>query len=86
MTFCDIHRFALLTFVIFTTSALLQPRKTGNNEGGDKGSFLESAIFCSKAANCTCLFEKFRVTVKCTSAGDNFDEIAFELPHTATHL
>lgn len=89
MTVCDILFFALLTFVISTSSAQLRLRKSSKSEADDissAGSRSGSAVLCSEAGNCTCLFEKFHVAVKCTSAGDKLDEIASELPQNTTHL
>lgn len=88
--FCDIrHVFALLTFLTVTTSLQLWPQGRGNSEAGNKGSAGRPFQFddlCSKAGNCTCLFERYHVTVKCTSAGDKLGEIASELPQSTTHL
>ena len=89
--FCNIYFFVLLTLVISETSAQLRPqmRDNVNGEDGDEGNArrrLESAFLCSEAGNCTCLFEKFQVTVKCNSAGEKLDVIAPELPKATTHL
>ena len=91
MMFCGVHVFFLWSFVISATSQQRQPKKRpGSDTGRDvdsagSGSEL-GAILCSEAGNCTCFFEELRVTVKCTSAGDKLDKIAFELPETTTHL
>lgn len=82
---------ALLTLVISSTSSAVQLRlqESLNSEASDgegAGSRFESEVLCSEAGNCTCLFEKFHVTVKCTSVGDKLDEIASDLPQTTTHL
>lgn len=87
--FCDIHVFALLNFVISATFAQLQPQERGNDDysyGYRTGSNFESAALCSEAGNCTCLFKKPHVIVKCTSAGDKLKEVAKDLPKTTTHL
>lgn len=87
--FCDIYVVASLTFVISATSAQLRPQEHGNDDfsyGDSAGSNFESAALCSEAGNCTCLFQKFYVIVKCTSAGDKLEEIAKDLPKTTTHL
>ena len=91
MMFCDIHSLALLTYVIFATLAAvpLQVQESLNSDASDgegAESRYESEVLCSDAGNCTCLFEKSHVTVKCTSVGDNLDEIASKLPETTTHL
>lgn len=82
---------ALVTLVISSTSFAVQLRlqESLNSEASDgegAESRFESEVFCSKAGNCTCLFEKYHIEVKCTSIGDKLDEIASELPQTATHL
>lgn len=56
----------------------------GGEESSDNGS--ESAFLCSYAGNCTCVFTKLGVTVKCTSVGNELDKIAYKLPETTTHL
>ena len=86
----DVQVFVLLIFVISATSAQLRPQWSVNGEPrhdrGNDGSHFESVVLCSKAGNCTCFFEKFRVIVKCTSVGDKLDEFANELPQTTSHL
>lgn len=87
--FFTIHVFALLTCVFSAISAQLRPRERGNGDysyGHSAGSNFDSAVSCSEAGNCTCLFKNFHVIVKCTSAGDKLEEIAKDLPKTATHL
>ena len=53
---------------------------------GDGGSGSGRPILCSIKGNCSCLFKRFDVTVRCTSVGNKLDEIASELPSTTTHL
>ena len=91
MMFRDIRFLTLLTYVIFATSAAvqLQVQESFNSnvsDGEGAESRFESEVLCSDAGNCTCLFEKSHVTVKCTSVGDNLDEIASKLPETTTHM
>ena len=86
----DVQVFALLTFVISATLAQLQPQGSVNGEPrhdrGYDGSHFGSVVLCSEAGNCTCVFEKFRVIVKCTSVGDKLGELAYEFPQTTSHL
>ena len=91
MMFCDIHSLALLTYVIFATLAevQLQVQESFNSDasnGERVESRFESEVLCSDAGNCTCMFEKSHVKVKCTSVGDNLDEIASKIPKRTTHL
>ena len=70
------------------------PPGPGSGDGGsgeigsshDGGSGLGPPIMCSVAGNCSCQFDDFGNTVKCTSVGNNLDEIAKTLPKTTTHL
>lgn len=75
--------FTLITFFISTNSEIFKPPKKGVGKNSDEKS---SGVLCSEELNCTCLFEKLRVIVKCTSAGDKLDKIAFQLPQTTTQL
>lgn len=87
--FCDINFLALFTFGFYTILAQLLLRENGYGDArykGNSGNRLKSAVLCPDAGNCTCMFEKFHVTVNCTSAVDKFDEIASHLPKTTTHL
>ena len=59
---------------------------SGDSGSGDIGSGLGPPFWCSVAGNCSCQFDDFGVTVKCTSVGNNLDEIAQNLPKTTTHL
>ena len=59
---------------------------SADSGSGDIGSGLGPPFWCSVAGNCSCQFDDFGVTVKCTSVGNNLDEIAKELPKTTTHL
>lgn len=65
--------------------------RSGDSRSGDSGSStggsrLGPPLLCSEAGNCSCLSDDFGDTVKCTSVGNNFDEIAKKLPKTTTHL
>lgn len=87
--FCDIQALTLMIFIIYSTSTQPLPPESNSGEASDKGSdksHLKSSVLCSEAGNCSCFFEKFRVTVKCTSVGDNLDQIGSILPQTTTHL
>lgn len=89
MKSCDIHVFALLTLAISTTLAELWLQESSNGESSDDsgaGRLFESAVLCSEAGNCTCLFAKPHVIVKCTSTGDKLDKILSELPETTTQM
>lgn len=90
MMFCAIEVYTFCIFVISVTSKQLQARESGNGElngGYSSRRELESSYrLCSEVGNCTCLFEGHRVTVKCTSVRNNFDEIASKLPTTTTQL
>lgn len=81
--YLGIHTLALLHIVFLATLEQLEPRKRGNSVVRSKNG---SEVLCSEAGNCTCLFEEHSVTVKCTSAGDNLDKVAPELPKTTTQL
>lgn len=83
MMFCGIHLLALLNYVVSVTSMQFSTQKNGDSVRSDKNG---GGFVCSKVGNCTCLFEKLRVTVECTSAGKKLDKIASELPPTTTHL
>lgn len=61
-------------------------RGSGDGGNSDDGSGLESPFLCSVAGNCSCKFDDFGDTVRCTSVGNNLDEIAKNLPKTTTHL
>lgn len=75
--------FALCISIISVTPEPPRLQKIyDSDDSGDNGS----EVLCSEAGNCSCLFEKTRVTVECFSVGDNFDEIASEIPKTSTHL
>lgn len=81
--FCGFNVFILMAFFIPTDSEILKPPKSVVGKSSDDKS---SGVLCSEALNCTCLFEELRVIVKCTSAGDKLDKIAFQLPQTTTQL
>lgn len=81
--FCGFNVFTLMAFLISTNSEIFKPPKSGVGKSSDENN---SGGLCSEALNCTCLFEELRVTVKCTSAGDKLDKIAFQLPQTTTQL
>ena len=53
---------------------------------GDGGSGLGAPFLCSVPGNCSCQFDYFGDTVRCTSVGNNLDKIAKNLPKTTTHL
>lgn len=73
-------------------------RPTVKGSHGDKvspdessgGEIVSEAEFpCSEKGNCTCWFQdpaNDAVCVTCTSVGDQFDEIARDLPNSTTHL
>ena len=82
--FFGIYVFALWTSFISTTSEKIRPHHSVRGAGNGAGN--GSEVLCSEEGNCTCLFERLGVTVKCSSVGDKLDGIAFELPQTATHL
>ena len=81
--------FLSLTFVIYATLGQLLPQKNGDDakskEISRKINF-KAAVICSEEGNCTCLFEKLALIVKCTSVGDKFDKISAKLPEKTTHL
>lgn len=88
MIFCGIHIFAVI-FLIYVTSEQLLPQKSNNGAKSQdiaSESEFNAAVICSQAGNCTCLYEKHGVTVKCASAGKDIDKIVLELPETTTHL
>ena len=87
MVFLDTYLFAILTFVISAKPAQLQSQQKGKTGvDGSARSHINFEILCTEAGNCTCLFEKLNVTVKCTSAGHKLEEIISELPKTTTNL
>ena len=53
---------------------------------GDGGSGLGAPFLCSVPGNCSCQFDDFGDTVRCTSVSNNLDKIAKNLPKTTTHL
>ena len=59
---------------------------SGNGGRGNGGSGLGAPFLCSVPGNCSCQFDDFGDTVRCTSVGNNLDKIAKNLPKTATHL
>lgn len=59
---------------------------SGDGGKGDGGSGLGAPFLCSVAGNCSCQFDDFGDTVRCTSVGNNLDKIAKNLPKTTTHL
>ena len=58
----------------------------GYGGSGDNGIGLGSPFLCSVTGNCSCQFDHFGDTIRCTSVGNNLDEIAKNLPNTTTHL
>ena len=83
MMFCSVNFFSL-NFFIYTISGQLSPGKSCND--AKNNIRLKAAVMCSETGNCTCLFGKLDVTVKCTSVGDELYKIASGLPRTTTHL
>lgn len=81
--FCGIHILALLNYLVSVTSMQFSPQKSRESARSGKNG---SGFMCSEVGNCTCLFEKLRVTVECTSVGKKLAKIASELPPTTTHL
>lgn len=87
--FIEIEIFAFWIVLILAAPEKLWAR--GNGKGRLRGdhsskSGMKPAIQCSEVGNCTCLIEKQRVSVQCTSVGDSFDKIASKLPPKTTHL
>ena len=58
----------------------------GDGERSDGGRGLRAPFLCSVPGNCSCQFDDFGDTVRCTSVGNNLDKIAKNLPKTTTHL
>lgn len=94
MMFSGVHIIVWSLAVSVTSQQRQPPPGPGSGDGGsgdsgsshDGGSGLGPSFLCSVAGNCSCQFDDFGDTVKCTSVGNKLDEIAKRLPKTTTHL